>query len=446
MKKSTKIILSIASIAFLSGCNIQQKISEPTKPVVNIKLEEINASTIKAIPDIASIALEWARPKDKQITGYHIYRGEAKEGAKLQRIDTLDTRFASHYLDTKNIKPDTTYVYSISSKGADESESKSSANVAIKTLPILTPVSLFNAISNLPRQVKLIWRPHPDNRIAEYKIEKRAAETTEWKTLATVKGRLQVEYIDDKLEDDRIFFYKITAVSFDKIPTEVSMEAKAQTKALPVGTSNLSATNSLPKKIKLNWQGTTTKDAENYYVYRNNADWGTYSLLKAVPISETSYEDIVEEDGVTRFYKVTTVDSDNLESKMPKNPVMGATLAKPEKPIITLAQIADEKVILNWKAGDNRTKKFNIYKFIKQSWLKSEKIDFAKVDVDKSAMFQRVEDKDIIRGVEYKYTIEAIDEFGLVSEESPAVVLTLPALPKKEESQQQTKQPEETAK
>lgn len=433
MKKSTKIILSAVSIALLSGCQMQQKLQEPQKPVINQQLPQIDSDSIKMIPDVNSVALEWTRSHDRAVNGYHIYRAEAKESTQLQRIATLDTRYASHYLDTADIKPNTTYVYAISAKGSENFESLSSKNIAVTTLPPMEPISLFNAISNLPRQIKLIWRPHPDKKVAEYQIEKRLPESTEWKKLATVKGRLQVEFIDTNLEDDRIYFYRIKAISFDKVSSEYSLDAKAQTKPLPQGVSNVTVSNNLPKAIELKWQPSATNDVEYYNIYKNSTDWGMYSAVAQVPANTTAFQDKIGEDGVNKFYKITAVDVDGLESKISKTPVMGVTLPKPEKPIITLAQIADDKVILNWKAGDKRTKSFVVYKSVRESWLKSNKIEFAKMNNDLGAMFQRIEDKDIVRGVEYKYTVEAVDEFGIVSEESPAAALVLPVLPTKKE-------------
>ena len=40
----------------------------------------------------------------------------------------------------------------------------------------------------------------------------------------------------------------------------------------------------------------------------------------------------------------------------------------------------------------------------------------------------RFEDKDIIRGVEYTYTLQGVDEFGILSEQTNETTLILPKL------------------
>ncbi len=49
------------------------------------------------------------------------------------------------------------------------------------------------------------------------------------------KGRLQAEFIDANLDDNVIYNYKVTAVTFDNINSMPSQIVKAQTKPLPKG-------------------------------------------------------------------------------------------------------------------------------------------------------------------------------------------------------------------
>ncbi len=43
----------------------------------------------------------------------------------------------------------------------------------------------------------------------------------------------------------------------------------------------------------------------------------------------------------------------------------------------------------------------------------------------------RYEDRDIVRGVEYQYTLQSIDQYGIASEQTKEVSLTLPKLSEK---------------
>ena len=148
----------------------------------------------------------------------------------------------------------------------------------------------------------------------------------------------------------------------------------------------------------------------------------SFSEVKKLKSDIFTYEDFINEDGKTYFYKVTTIDKDGLESSDSINPVMGITLTKLNKPILTLAQIQGEKAILNWQPGDNRAKYYNIYKTIKDSFFKTRNQKYTNItDL-------RFEDKDIVRGVEYKYSVESVDEYGIVSERTNETLLVLPKL------------------
>ncbi|MRI58611.1 MAG: hypothetical protein C6H99_03785, partial [Epsilonproteobacteria bacterium] len=173
---------------FLAGCGVQPK---PAKPKVDTSLPTV--TKIRTLSDITSIALEWTPVYDERVDGYYLYRGE--KGKKLTRIATIDDRYSSHYID-KKLKPDTLYLYRMSTFTKDGVESRPSDVVEAKTLPIPESVTFFKAIDHLPREVKLIWRPHPYERVEWYIIERSEPGKREWKKIAQIKGRLNAEYID----------------------------------------------------------------------------------------------------------------------------------------------------------------------------------------------------------------------------------------------------------
>lgn len=428
MKNSTKILLSVVSIAFLSGCNIQQQAQNAINSVspqttIDASLPQIEKSTIKLIPDITEVALEWGRSTDKSVVGYYVYRSEA--GSAFTKIDKVDSRYASHYVD-KALKPDTAYTYRISTFTANLKESNPTPSENTKTLVGLEQISLFKAISNLPRQVKLLWRPYPNERISKYEIERRDLSSS-WSKIATVQGKLQSEYIDNNLGDGVTYLYRVRAVTFDGISSVPTAEEKATTKPLPFAPTNVQATTNLPKKIKITWNPSSTKDVVEYKIYRGFTNWPVITPINdKIPASAIAYEDLIDDDGANRFYKISAIDADDLESKIAETSTMGTTLSKPTKPKITLAQIAENKVILNWEPSDNRAKEYKIYKTIKEAWYKFVKNEFPKIKADSNSQIQRLEDKDVLRGFEYKYTVVAIDENGLESPESDEAVLILP--------------------
>ncbi len=421
MKNLMKITSLLFLLLLVSGCSTKN-LTDPAKPKIDETLEVIDSNSIRTISGVNSIAFEWQKVDDSRIIGYNLYRANlSEETTKLKHIDFIKNRYSSHFLDA-NLTPNTKYAYTFSSATVNDIESRPTKTFQVTTLPRPEAIAFIQAISNLPRQIKVIWRPHSNESIQYYKIFRSTPQDSDWEKLETLDGRLQAEYIDTRLKDNVVYLYKVIAYTFDDIPSEESQIVKAQTKALPAGVQNLTATNNQPRKITLNWQSSASLDAVKYVIYRNNTPNGSFDEIKKLNSNIFTFEDFINEDGKTYFYKVTTIDKDGLESSDSINPVMGITLTKLNKPILTLAQIQGEKAILNWQPGDNRAVHYNIYKTIKDSFFKTRNQKYTNItDL-------RFEDKDIVRGVEYKYSVESVDEYGIVSERTNETLLVLPKL------------------
>jgi len=423
MKKLTKLISLVAFLLLISGC-ANKNLLEPKKPKIDNALEVVDFNSIKSISDINSIAFEWRNVNDSRITGYNFYRANmTKDGTKLKLINTVKNKYASHYTD-KDLQANTKYVYRISCATNSDIESRATNDYVVSTLPLLEGVSFIQAISNLPRQIKIIWRPHSNTRIKSYEVQRKTPQNSKWKNLKTLKGRLQAEYIDTDLDDNVVYDYRIIGKTFDGLETKPSASVKAQTKPLPDGVLDLNATKDLPRKIVLSWQASQPSDISRYNIYRSDYSNDRFHKIKSVDSQVLTFEDFINEDAKIYFYKVRAVDEDGLESNENVNSVMGITLDKLKKPIITLAQIQGTKAILNWQAGDKRAVLYIVRKTIKNGLFNSKTIKFEGIHT------LRFEDKDIVRGVEYSYTIQAVDENGILSKITDEAQLILPKLAK----------------
>lgn len=424
MKRLIKIISSTLLVLLISGCTTAN-LTEPEKPKIDTTLEAVDSESLRTIPDITSVAFEWKKVDDLRVDGYYLYRANmSEEGNKLKRVTFIKNRYATHYVDTK-LEPSTRYMYAISSATKHDTESKPTNAYTVQTLPIPEAVSFIQAISNMPRQVKILWRPHESERIEYYTIERTTPTTAKWNELDKIEGRLQVEYIDTKLKDNVVYMYRLKAHTFDGIESQPSEIVRAQTKPLPYPANHVKATIDQPRKIIVSWEASSTQDVIQYKLYSSSSADGSFTHLKSVPSDVFMYEDIINEDGKHRFYKITAVDKDGLESALLMNSTMGITLPKLNKPIITLAQIQGEKAILNWQAGDNRAQSFVVYKTVKEGFMNS------KTTKINGITDLRYEDRDIVRGVEYQYTLQSIDQYGIASEQTKEVSLTLPKLSEK---------------
>ncbi len=424
MKNLIKIISLIVLIILINACSVKNNFNKVIKPSINDSVEVIDASSIRTISDVNSIAFEWQKVDDVRVIGYNLYRANMYEdGTKLKFIKMIQNRYTTHYVD-KNLHANTKYIYKISSNIKGDEESRATNAYIVSTLDQIDGISFVQAISNLPRQIKIIWRPHTNERILSYEIQRTSTHTSQWNTLAVVRNRLQAEYIDLDLEDNVIYSYRVIANTFDDLQTKPSDIVKAQTKAIPLGIQGTIASTNLARKINISWNKPHSSPVVQYNLYRNQSSKNSFSLLKTFNSNTLSFDDFINEDGKIYFYKVSYIDNDGLESDLNMNSVMGVTLNKLNKPIITLAQIQGEKAILNWMPADNRAVSYIIHKTIKKDFLSTKKVIFNNIQE------LRFEDRDIIRGVEYKYSIQAVDKFGIISNITKQTELILPELEK----------------
>jgi len=426
VKKLATSLFLISLLAIFSGC--EKELAVASKPKIDINLPIVQADSIKTMQDFTSIALEWKSIDIAEAKGYLIYRSDMqKDGQSFKRVATVKNKYATHYLD-KDLQMGHKYSYTISLLGMDGIESSPSSPITASTKPHFKSVSLIDTISNLPRQIKILWRPHTNSRVSEYIIQRTTPVTAKWEDLAVVKDRYNVEYIDKNLGDNEIYLYRIKAVTYDNIISTPSVLSSATTKPLPGQIKALEATRDMPRKIELSWGASKTQDVVSYNIYRAPSVDGSFSKISHALAEHNRFTDLINEDGKIYFYKITTVDKDNLESKIDELvPTMGSTLAKPKMPQITLAQIQGNKIILNWESSDDRTISFNIFKSAKEGWNLSDKKMIA------NTKELRFEDPDVVRGVEYRYSIQSVDEHGLVSKQTEELSSMLPKLEQKAE-------------
>ena len=132
-----------------------------------------------------------------------------------------------------------------------------------------------------------------------------------------------------------------------------------------------------------------------------------YSYLAKT--SQNSYEDLVNSNGAQRYYKVTAVDKDDLESLKQDEPVLGQTLGEPSAPKFNGASFDGSAVNLSW-SGVNRASSYTLYK-------ESPSGEAVINDISGTSYV----DTNIKAGETYEYKVVAVDEFGIGSEKSDKI-------------------------
>jgi fibronectin type 3 domain-containing protein len=398
-----------ATLLFLSGCTNQP--TAPAEPQIDPSLPQVRVNG--HLETMNSIAFEWKPLPDARVEGYHVYRDTPESSdKKLNRHASVESRYASHYTD-ENLQPNTTYTYRFSAYNDKMQESTASKSFRVTTHPVLSSVSFFDSIGNLPRQAKLIWRPHDNAAVNAYVLERQLVEKAEWEKIATIKGRLQAEYIDKELDDNRVYKYRLRAVTFDGIHSTPSDIAKVVTKPLPKEIQGLQASTDQPKQITLTWQASPEEDIAYYNIYRAESSNGSYDYY--IKLNETRFVDEIKEDGKNYFYKVTAVDKDGLESQQQSAAINGTTLVKPNTPTLIDAIVNNNAAVLSWKNNDSRTRSYTVIKTTKESWYSSSTQEITGIKGHKFTVV------DLKPDTAYQFQIMAVDANDITSEPTKAV-------------------------
>jgi len=222
MKKSILLLWVLALLTF-SGCGSAIKGlmvygKDPSLP---------SLGTVRTLPMMSSVGFEWETIKNDKVHGINIYRKspDAKdpEEREFRRVGSIGNRYATHFVDT-HVKPDRRYIYRFTTFSFGK-ESTPGTTVEVETKPTFAPVSFLKAYRAGPTAVKLLWRPHPSDRISSYIIE-RSVNGGEWRFMAQVDGVLMAEYIDTLVRGGNTYAYRIIAKSYEGIRSEPSQVAR----------------------------------------------------------------------------------------------------------------------------------------------------------------------------------------------------------------------------
>ncbi len=417
MKLSTLTTLWIVSLLILSGCGVKPV---PHKDdAVDSSLPIVQLTENGTFSDMNAIGFEWKTISDPRVDGIYIYKLDPTLNADERQMtyySTIDNRFATHYVDEK-IKPSTSYKYVFKTFSKD-AKSKPSRTISVTSLATLDSVSWIHSTTGMPRTAKIIWRPHSNEKVTTYIIQRQELNEKEFQEIGRVEGRLNVEFIDQDLEDNHVYNYRIKVLTYDKLLSSPSKIVNVITKPLPSKVTNISASFNLPKKINLTWDKYSNDDFSYYCVYRAEHKDDSYKLI--AKLHNNHHTDIRDEDSKEYYYKVSIVDVDGLESKYETTYVVGSTLSKPKAPVSVKAKLVANKIEISWSNADKKTQKYMIKKVEKQGWLSE--IDIKLENIKSPIYF----DSDIKPDTTYSYKVYAIDSNSLVSEASKEVVVKTP--------------------
>ena len=415
-----KIYIIIGLVLIFTGCQFGK--SNLARPKIDSSLPTVDSQTIKYISDINGIVFEWEPISDPRVKGYKIFRNKyTGSRKKLFEVGTIDGRYSSHFYD-KGLNANSSYSYRFATIGKDGVRSTVGDTIKIKTLPSLKELDFVSSISDLPKRVKVYWKPHNSHRVNGYIIYRADELKENWDNIKVISGRLQAEYVNEGLKDKTTYRYKVVATTFDNLHSIDSIITTATTKSLPKTIEEIRASQDIAKRVELSWdpiKDGVGNDIDHYIVYssvRPNTGFN-----KIANSSASNYVDMINEDGITKYYKIAAVDLDNLEAKLPKIAIKGSTRRVPEAPIITSASIEGNKAIIRWVSKDSRAVSFTVIKKIEQKWYKKTKVEYI-TDIKGDEFI----DNRVSHGIIYKYSVMSVDEFDVQSKPTKEARVFIP--------------------
>jgi len=417
MNNYVKSILSATSIVLLlSACSGGPSASKPAQVDKTLPKVSLNGY----ISDMSAAAFEWKPVSDSRVKGFIVYRNDpaSKDPNALHQIDTVRNGAVTHYLDD-GLTPGTLYYYRFATYSAKGHTSVASARLDVKTKPLISSVSFFSTAEAMPRAAKLVWRPHTDNSVVGYRLERRQNGTDKWQRIATIKGRLNAEYIDTGLEDDTRYEYRLKSITHDGIVSKPSRSAAVVTKAPPPPIETIRASQGKPGLVNIEWRASTSKELGYYRLYRAESKTGRYSLV-ADQLKTTHYSDKVEGAGEKYFYKVLAVSIDGLAGELDEAPsTMGSTLDAPNAPTELVAMVENATVQLTWRSTDERIVSYIVIKETEKGLFSTETKEFK--NIRKRLMI----DSSLKPDEEYTFRVVGVDKNGIRSAPSNSVHVKL---------------------
>ena len=365
----------------------------------NVEVAQIFPPTnIKTLSGLSEIAFEWDANYDPNVTGFKVYRRNMAYEANLSLVATINSHLSTHWADSK-LSPNSNYEYGFTSFNK-QTQSEMILIQASTTQPVDAP-PFVQAITSLPGAIKILWRPHPDHRVGSYLVLRNKLSTQNWELIATIKGRLNAEYIDASHKPSEHYRYKVVAKTFDGTLSAESAIVSATTKQLPPPVQSLVASKNAPKKVILTWDAPFYQDFSHFAVYIKGSKILPY-LSPVANTAEKIYEHEVSKDGSSYYYAVSMVDKDGLES--PKEEVLGQSLEAPKAPTFTQCLKREDGIHLSWTNPDSRAVRYRV--------VRSDGLEYTDI-IDQSMIDTQVDPNSA-----YSYYVFAADEYGLESKNS----------------------------
>ena len=407
----------------------QTGISETTMPVKGATAIAPPAPIFMNVEaDIKGARLIWrARPGNSdnhfmKATEFLIYRRQGDTGP-FSQIARLPVDAAT-YVDS-GLSDGVKYIYTITSRNSEGTESEYSAKLSVQPMASPGPVKVS---SGRIRTISISWDEYLDQSVAGYVLYRSDARDGRYAMLARLEGLKKTSYTDTTLMDNVTYWYRLSVYNKGGIETDPSEPESALTRNVPPAPQQLTAGNGEARRVKLHWKlaGTAEDEIKQVIVFRStDMKTGVFEKVAEVTSNLNEYvdRDPPLKDNTTYYYRVF---SQNIRGAMSldSESVKAITKAPPQSPAgLSAISGGIKKISLRWDR--NPESDIKSYQLFRKRNDESVFTEIRKID---NIQF---EDTDLPNGTEVAYKIRAIDNDGLISSFSDAVVARTKPLPAK---------------
>lgn len=296
------------------------------------------------------------------------------------------------------------------------------------------PINIQKRSGN--RRISLNWEDASDTKAVAYEVFRATNQEGPFAKIAQVN---QAEFLDQNMENNVVYYYKIRGYNDRGFPSEFSNLFSAET-ALTPNPPVILKTESHIKSICLAWTPSPISSGDpsrlrGYKLYRAGSENGTYREVTNIfekdlaigadaastldKLLKVNFTDKGLADGETCYYKLTAYNDKNMESEF-SSIVKGSALPFVSTPE---AQGDIREVRLSWTPlNSSDVKGYNVYRGPSPDgvWTKIKKIDVTDNASEKKVLFKDVDG--LADNTRYYYRVAAFESPDL--ETSPSIAVS----------------------
>ncbi|MEJ2744825.1 MAG: hypothetical protein P8123_03935, partial [bacterium] len=366
---------------------------------------------------IRECALSWKAGSEPDLKEYRIYRATSADGPYA-----LIGKSRKPKWDDKGLADGKGYLYRITAIDTDGKESKYLAGTeahtrgrpAIGKLPVKAAVAVGKS--------SFSWQENEPN-VTGYVIYRSSSPDG---TFDRVGDSRNPKFSEGGFGDGETHYYRIAKKYKNGLQSRLSDPVAISTKPRPSVPDKFSAKSGLARRVYLEWANPKESDIREFRLYRSLSIDGDFKKIASVKpgwLSSPSYTDKNLANNTDYFYKLRSIDKDNLAS--PLSPAIKATTKPlPSTPRgLSASSNKARSVPLRWEKNPERDiKKYLVFASKKEGG------SFKRLAETSQSEFVHKGLKDLTR---YFYKIKVVDVDALESDFSNVVSATTKARPAK---------------